>query len=320
MRELRLFSGNASRDLAAKIATHLGVQLGSMTVSRFADGEIRVQINESVRGVDAFIVQSGNSPVNESVMELLIILDAFMRAGAHRLTVVMPYYCYSRQDKKIKPREPVTAKLMANLISAAGADRLCTIDLHAGQIQGFFDVPVDNLFAAPIIADYIQNNIVGFADSVVVSPDVGGVTRARGLAEGLGTKLAIIVKRRPEPNRTEVMEVIGDISGKVCVMIDDIIDTGGSIASGAQALIDRGATAVYAACTHPVLSDEAVLRLDQAPLTQLIVTDTIPLKPEKRTKNMVILSVAPLLADAISRIHQDQSVSELFGATWMSLS
>ncbi len=317
MPDLRLFTGNSNPELAARIAAHLGVNVGKMSATRFSDGEIRVQVHESVRGADAFVVQSGCCPVNDNVMELLIICDAFHRAGVKRLTVVMPYYSYSRQDKKVKPRDPVTAKLVANLIETAGADRMLTIDLHAGQIQGFFDFPVDNLFAGPIIADYLLNNIVDMSSAVVVSPDVGGVTRARAVAEALGTPIAIIAKRRPEPNKSEVMEVIGDIQGKLCIMIDDIIDTGGSIASGARALVERGAKDVIAACTHAVLSDNAVGKLENSPVSKLIVTDTIPLTPEKRTDSVVVLSVAHLLADAISRIHQEHSVSELFGATWM---
>jgi ribose-phosphate pyrophosphokinase len=317
---LRLFTGNSNPSLASKIAGHLGVQIGNMVVTRFSDGEVRVQVNESVRGADAFIVQTGCPPVNESIMELLIIMDAFHRAGVKRLTVVMPYYAYARQDKKIKPREPVAAKLLANLITAAGADRVLTIDLHAGQVQGFFDIPVDNLYAGPIIADYVKNNIADLSNSVVVSPDVGGVVRARAMAEGLGLPIAIIIKRRPEPNKTVVMEVIGDIQGKSCVMIDDIIDTGGSISSGARALMERGAKEVYATCTHAVLSDDAALKLQDAPLKSLIVTDTLPLAAEKRIGKIVVLSVAQLLADAIRRIHAEQSVSELFGASWIGQS
>ncbi|MBI2844105.1 MAG: ribose-phosphate pyrophosphokinase [Armatimonadetes bacterium] len=316
MNDLRLFAGRSTPELAERIAADLGVPVGSMYVSKFSDGEIRVQINESVRGVDAFVVQSGCCPVNDNVMELLIILDALRRASARRINVVMPYYSYARQDKKIKPREPVTAKLLANLITAAGAHRLLTIDLHAGQIQGFFDVPVDNLYAGPIIADYVSKNIVPENGIVVVSPDVGGVPRARAMAEVLRAPIAIIVKRRPEPNRAEVMEVIGDIKGRTCVMIDDMIDTGGSISLGAAALAERGAAEIYAACTHPVLSGDAVRKIEDAPLKQLIITDTIPLVPEKRSEKITVLSVAPLLADAIRRIHEESSVSQLFEETW----
>lgn len=316
MNELRLFTGSSNPELSQKISEHIGVPIGNMAVSRFSDGEVRIQINESVRGVDAFVVQSGCCPVNDSIMELLVILDALHRASAYRINLVMPYYSYSRQDKKVKGREPVTAKLLANLITTAGADRLLTIDLHAGQIQGFFDVPVDNLYAGPIIADYLRKNVTMHNNSVVVSPDVGGVTRARAMAEALGTPIAIIVKRRPEPNKSEVMEVIGDISGKSCIMIDDMIDTGGSIASGAKALDERGASEIYAACTHPVLSDDAVRKIESAPIKRLIVTDTICLTPEKESKKIEVLSVAPLLGDAICRIHKAESLSEVFNTAW----
>jgi ribose-phosphate pyrophosphokinase len=316
MDDLRLFSGNSNPELAGRIATHLGISLGNMSVTRFSDGEIRVRINESVRGLDTFVVQSGSCPVNDNIMELLIILDALRRASARRVNLVMPYYSYARQDKKVKPREPVTAKLLANLITAAGAGRLLTVDLHAGQIQGFFDVPVDNLYAGPIIADYLVSQVAVHNDTVVVSPDVGGVPRARAMAEVLHTPIAIIVKRRPAPNRSEVMEAIGDIEGKTCVMIDDMIDTGGSIVLGAQALAERGARQVYAACTHPVLSDDAAAKLESTAIKQIIVTDTIPVPPEKRTGKIVVLSVAPLLAEAIRRIHDEASVSELFGVMW----
>ncbi len=316
MNTLRLFSGSSNPALSADIAERLGVPLGEMVVGRFADGEIWVQINESVRGADVFVVQSGCSPVNDNIMELLIILDALRRASARRINVVMPYYSYARQDKKVKPREPVTAKLLANLIAGAGADRLLTLDLHAGQIQGFFDVPVDNLYAGPIIAEYLKQNSAIEADAVVVSPDVGGVIRARALAETLGVPLSIIAKRRPEPNRSEVMEIIGDVAGKTCIMIDDIIDTGGSIVSGARALADRGANEVYAACTHPVLSEGAIERLEKSPVQQIIVTNTIQLPPEKHSGKMRVLSVAGLLADAIRSIHEEASVSRLFSETW----
>jgi ribose-phosphate pyrophosphokinase len=315
MDDLRLFAGSSNPDLATHIASELGISLGKMILTRFSDGEIRVQIDESVRGVDAFVVQSGCCPVNDNLMELLIILDALHRASARRINVVMPYYSYARQDKKIKPREPVTAKLVANLITTAGADRLLTFDLHAGQIQGFFDVPVDNLYAGPIIAEYLKKNLV-IDNTVVVSPDVGGVPRARALAEVLGTPIAIIVKRRPEPNKSEVMEVIGDIVGRSCIMIDDMIDTGGSVASGAKALAERGAKEIYAACTHPVFSDDAVKKLDKAPIKKIIVTDTILLTEEKQSDKVEVLSVAPLLADAIRSIHNESSVSQLFEHMW----
>ncbi len=309
---LRIFTGNANPRLAEDIAKQLGVSLGKMSVSRFSDSEISVKIEESVRGMDIFIVQPTCCPVNDSIMELVIMLDAFHRASARRITVVMPYYAYARQDKKLKPREPVTARLIANMISGAGASRLLTVDLHAGQIQGFFEIPVDHLVAGPLIADWVRQNISERDELSVVSPDVGGVARARVLAEMLNAPIVIIAKRRPEPNKTEVKEIIGDVRDRVCVMIDDMIDTGGSITSGAQALLDRGAKRVYACCTHPVLSGDAVARLEASPILKVMVTDTIPLPDYKNTDKIQIVSVAPLLADAIRRIHQDRSVSELF--------
>lgn len=316
MNEMMLFTGTGNPELSKKVAEKLGVNLGNMQIQRFSDGEIHVQVEESVRGDDVFILQSMPTPVNEYLMELLIMIDAFKRASARRVNVVLPYYCYSRQDRKVKAREPVTAKLVANVLTAAGASRLLTVDLHSGQTVGFFDIPVDNLYAGPIIADYIKNNIELNEDTVVVSPDVGGVPRARALAEVLGTPLAIIVKRRPEPNRSEVMEVIGDVSGKRAIMLDDMIDTGGSIISGANSLIQRGAVEVYAACTHGVLSGGAPERLVSSSVKKVIITDTIPLPEERRNGKIVVISVADLLADAIMRIHADRSVSEIFAKHW----
>lgn len=307
---LRVFSGNSNPKLAENIANELGISLGKMIVSRFSDGEIRVQVDESARGMDAFIIQSTCVPINESIMELLIMIDAFRRASARRITCVIPYYGYARQDKKIKPREPVTARLVANMLTVAGASRILTLDLHADQIQGFFDLPVDHLYAGPIIADYLIQKGLNDADTVVVSPDVGGVARARALAEMLGTPIAIIAKRRPEPNKSEVKEIIGDVQGKNAVMMDDIIDTAGSITQGAVALKERGAKKVYACCTHPVLSGEAIQRLKSAPIEEVVVTDTIPTSVEN--DKFTVLSVSRLLADAIERIHSDRSVSELF--------
>ena len=316
MSEMMLFTGTGNPALSEKIAERLGKNLGSIQIQRFSDGEIHVMVEESVRGDDVFIVQSMPTPVNEHLMELLIMIDAFKRASAQRVNVVVPYYCYSRQDRKVKPREPVTAKLVANLLTAAGANRLLTIDLHSGQSVGFFDIPVDNLYAGPIIADYIMKNIEVTANTVVVSPDVGGVPRARGLAEALGTPLAIIVKRRPEPNECEVMEVIGDVSGKKAIMLDDMIDTGGSVISGANALLERGAEEIYAACTHGVLSNGAPERLVASPIKKLIITDTIPMPEDRRNGKIEVVSVADLLADAIYRIHCDRSVSEIFSKAW----
>ncbi|MGB9587791.1 MAG: ribose-phosphate diphosphokinase [Armatimonadota bacterium] len=309
---LRIFSGNSNVELAQKIAEELGLTLGKMEVSRFSDGEIRVKVDESARGMDVFLIQSTCCPVNDNMMELLIMIDAFRRASAERITCVIPYYGYARQDKKVKPREPVSARLVADLLTVAGASRILTVDLHAEQIQGFFDIPVDHLFAVPIIAEHLINQGLSDANTVVVSPDVGGVARARALAEILRAPIAIIAKRRPEPNKSEVMEIIGNVEGKVAVMIDDMIDTGGSISAGASALVERGAQKVYACCTHPVLSGDAPARLSASPIEAIVVTDTIPLSPEKRKDKVAVLSVAPLLADAISRIHEDRSVSELF--------
>ncbi|MFA6664963.1 MAG: ribose-phosphate pyrophosphokinase [Armatimonadota bacterium] len=312
---LRIFTGNANPRLAEDIAREIGITPGEMMVARFSDGEIRVKINETTRGKDAFIVQPTCHPVNESIMELILMLDAFRRASAKRIACVIPYYGYSRQDKKVQPREPVSARMVANMLTLAGAGRILTIDLHAEQIQGFFDIPVDHLYAAPIIGDYLIKKGLQDSDTVVVSPDVGGVARARALAEILGTPLAIIVKRRPEPNKSEVKEIIGDIRGKTAVMIDDMIDTGGSVVNGAESLIARGARRVFACCTHPVLSGSAIERLSNAPIEEVVVTDTIPLTPEKLLDKITVLSVAPLLARAIEHIHRDESISSLFRDT-----
>ncbi len=311
--DLRIFTGNANPELAREIAEGLGGELGSISVTHFSDGEICVKIEESARGQDIFIVQPTCHPVNDNIMELLMMVDAFRRASAHRITVVLPYYGYARQDKKIKPREPVTARLIANLITQAGASRVLSVDLHAGQIQGFFDLPVDHLLAGPLIAEYLKERDLHNGNIVVVSPDVGGVTRARTLAEHLHTSIAIIAKRRPEANKVEIMEIIGDVRDKVCVMIDDMIDTGGSIVQGADALLDRGgAKDVYACCTHGVLSGKAIDRIGGSRIKSLVITNTIPLSEEKRIPKIHVLSVAPLLADAIRRIHEDDSVSEMF--------
>lgn len=309
---LRVFAGNANPELARKIARELRVDTGLIMAKQFSDGEICVKIEESARGLDVFIVQPTCHPVNDNLMELLIMIDAFRRASAYRITVVLPYYGYARQDKKVKPREPVTARLIANLISVAGATRVLCVDLHAGQIQGFFDIPVDHLYAGPLIAEELKRIGLDDGDTVVVSPDVGGVTRARALAEHLGTPIAIIAKRRPEANKVEIMEIIGDVTGKVCVMIDDMIDTGGSIVQGAEALMERGAREVHACCTHGILSGDAIERVAGSSLKSLLITDTVPLPDYKRHDKIRVISVAPLLADAIRRIHDDSSVSELF--------
>lgn len=309
-RRLKIFSGNANKQLAKEIADHLGIPLGLGQVVRFSDGEVHVRIDESVRGADVFVVQPTSAPVNEHLMELLISIDALRRASARRITAVIPYYGYARQDRKTRARDPITAKLKANLLTTAGVDRVLTMDLHAGQIQGFFDIPVDHLPGVPILAEYFKHK--GLADMVVVSPDLGGVTRARDLANRLGVDIAIIDKRRPEPNVAEIMNIIGRIRGKRVVMIDDIIDTAGTITQGAEALLQNGATEVYACCTHPVLSGPAIERLQKSPITEVVITNTIPLPPEKHIEKIKVLSVAPLLGDAILRIYEDLSVSKLF--------
>ncbi|MGQ9712121.1 MAG: ribose-phosphate diphosphokinase [Desulfotomaculales bacterium] len=309
-KKLKIFTGNANPALAAEICEYLGVPLGDSQVTRFSDGEIQVYINENVRGTDVFVIQPTCQPVNENLMELLIMIDAFRRASARRITAVVPYYGYARQDRKTRAREPITAKLVANLLTAAGARRVITMDLHAGQIQGFFDIPVDHLLAAPILAAYIRR--AGLENAVVVSPDVGGVTRARDLAERIHAPLAVIDKRRPEPNVAEVTNVIGPVGGQTAVIVDDIIDTAGTIVKAAEALLQFGARAVYVCCTHPVLSGPAVKRLAESPVQEVIVTNTIPVGREKAIDKIKILSVAPLLGEAIIRVHEDLSVSKLF--------
>lgn len=309
-RKLKIFAGNANPQLAEEIAQYLGVSVGASNIKRFCDGEIRVKINESVRGADIFIVQPTSQPVNEHLMELLVMVDAVRRASARRITAVLPYYGYARQDRKTRARDPITAKLVANLITASGARRVITMDLHAGQIQGFFDIPVDHLPGVPILAQYfLQQNL---QNVVVVSPDLGGVTRARDLAERIGAPIAIIDKRRPEPNVAEIMNIIGPIQDKKVIMIDDIIDTAGTIVQGAIALKEWGAGDIYVCCTHPVLSGPAVKRLEEAPIKEILVTNTIPLPSEKMISKLKVLSVAPLLGEAIIRIHEDLSVSKLF--------
>jgi len=308
--QLKIFTCNANPALAQEIALHVGLDLGMSQISRFRDGEVQIKLGESVRGTDVFIVQPISTPVNEHLMELLIMVDALKRASANTINVVIPYYGYARQDRKVRARDPITAKLVANLLQTAGADRVICMDLHAGQIQGFFDIPVDHLVALPILAGYFLNK--GLDDIVVVSPDMGGVTRARSLAERLGASIAIIDKRRPEPNVAQVMNIIGEIDGKVAIMIDDIIDTGGTITLGAEALLAHGARAVYACCTHAVFSGTAAQLLESSPIKEIIVTDSIALSPEKRTSKVVVLSVAELISEAIVRIHKRQSISELF--------
>jgi len=309
--ELKLFTGNANIPLSTEIAEYLGVKLGDMTVSTFSDGEINVHINENVRGADVFIIQPTSSPVNEYLMELLIMLDAFTRASARRVTAVMPYYGYARQDRKVQPRVPITSKLVADLITAAGADRVLTIDLHAGQIQGFFAVPVDNMFATPVLLEYIRK--LNLDDLVVVSPDAGGVERARAFGKRLGAQIAIIDKRRSAPNVAEVMHVIGDVEGKDALLLDDMIDTAGTITQSVGALKKHGANKVMAACSHAVLSGPAIDRLNASELDEVVATNTIDLNDKQaQCPKLTVLSVAPLLGEAIKRIHEETSVSSLF--------
>jgi ribose-phosphate pyrophosphokinase len=309
-RRLKIFSGNANQGLAQEIAEYLGVEVGAAKVKRFLDGEISIAIDESVRGSDVFVIQPTSTPVNDNIMELLIMIDALRRASARRITAVIPYYGYARQERKTRARDPITAKLMANVITTAGARRVVTMDLHAPAIQGFFDIPVDHLPGVPILAEYFLNK--GLNDIVVVSPDLGGVTRARNLAERIGASIAIIDKRRPEPNVAEIMHVIGELEGKTVIMIDDIIDTAGTITQGAAALMERGAKQVYACCTHPVLSGPALDRLQKSVIKEVVITNTIQLPEDKRLDKIKVLSVAPLLGEAIIRIHEDLSVSKLF--------
>jgi ribose-phosphate pyrophosphokinase len=310
---LRILAGSAHPKLAQAIGTHLGLAPSPMLLTRFSDGEVRVKIEESMRGMDVFVIQPTTKPVNEHVMELLIILDALRRASVERTTVVMPYYGYARQDKKVKPREPITARLVADLITLAGAERVVAIDLHAEQIQGFFNIPVDHLYGGPLIAEYFKGRGIRDSGVVVVSPDEGGVGRAHSLAQLLDAGLAIIFKRRPEPNRSEVISVVGDVQGKTCIIIDDMIDTGGSIVGGVDALRAQGAGRILVACTHPVLSGPAVDRLERCEaIEQVVITDSIAHPEGRLTPKFECLSVAPLLADAIDRIHRGASVSELF--------
>ena len=309
---LKIFALSSNRPLAQKIADQVGVELGKVSVTQFSDGEIKINIDESIRGDHVYIVQSTSYPVNDNLMELLIMIDALRRASAKTINVVLPYYGYSRQDRKAQSREPITAKLVANMITQAGADRVLTLDLHAAQIQGFFDIPVDHLLGAPLLANYFLENNFKDKDIVVVSPDHGGVTRARKLAEFLHAPIAIIDKRRPKANVAEVMNIIGDVKGKVAVLIDDMIDTAGTITLAAQALQDAGALEVYACCTHPVLSGPALDRLNASVIKEVVVTDSIQVPEEKTGGKIVQVSVDQLMAEAIRRIHENRSVSPLF--------
>ncbi|HHU20151.1 MAG TPA: ribose-phosphate diphosphokinase [Bacilli bacterium] len=309
-RTLKVFTLNSNPDLALDIAKQIGVPLGECSVSTFSDGEIQINIEESVRGCDVYVVQSTSAPVNRHIMELLIMIDALKRASAATVNVVIPYYGYARQDRKAKPREPITAKLVADILQVAGATRVITIDLHAPQIQGFFNIPVDQLVGVPILGDYWESKDLD--EVVIVSPDHGGVSRARQLAERLKAPIAIIDKRRPRPNVAEVMNIVGDVKGKKAILIDDMIDTAGTISLAADALIKNGATEVYACCTHAVLSGPAMERIGQSPIKDLVVTNTIPLPEEKITDKLTILSVAPLISEAIIRVHEQLPVSVLF--------
>jgi len=306
---LKVFSGNANKELAEEICEQLHVSLGDVNIGRFSDGEIRLQIMQNVRGDDVFLVQPTCPPVNDHIMELLIMVDALSRASARRITVVLPYYGYGRQDRKSEPRVPISAKLVANLITAAGADRVLAMDLHVGQIQGFFDIPVDHLYGMPVFLDYIRDKHL--TDVVVVSPDAGGVERARAFAKRLDADLAIIDKRRPRANVADVMNVIGEVKGKTAILLDDMVDTAGTLCKDAEALKSFGAKRILACTSHGVLSGPAMERLNKSPIEELMITNTIPLKGKSSPK-VTVLSVAPLLAEAIKRIHEDQSVSQLF--------
>lgn len=308
---IKLFALNSNKPLAEKIAKRMGLKLSTSSVVRFSDGEIQVDIDDSVRGKDVFLIQSTSAPVNDNLMELLIMIDAVRRASAASVNIVLPYYGYARQDRKTRAREPITAKLVADMIQAAGADRVLSLDLHAPQIQGFFDIPVDNLMGAPLLADYLLSNHLE-EDAVVVSPDHGGVTRARKLAEFLGTSIAIVDKRRPKANVSEVMNIIGDVKGKRAILIDDMIDTAGTITLAAQALKDAGATEVYACATHAVLSGPAVDRLNNSVIKSLVLTDSIQQPAEKNLDKMILVSVGPLMGDAIKLIMEHKPMSPLF--------
>jgi len=307
---LKLFSGNANRPLAEKIAAYLGVSLGAAEVGRFADGEINVHIQENVRGKDCYVIQPTCRPTNENLMELLIMIDAMRRASAERITAVLPYFGYARADRKTQPRVPISSKLVANLITEAGAQRVITVDLHAGQIQGFFDIPLDHLFAAPVFLDYLRAKKL--QNIVAVSPDVGGVERARAFAKRLDAGLVIIDKRRPRPNEASIYNVIGDVAGKTAVILDDMIDTGGTLTKVANKIREQGAVRVYAACVHGVLSAGALELVRKSKLEELILTDSIPSAAAAQGSKITVLSIAPLLGEAILRNHRGESISELF--------
>lgn len=308
---LLIFSGNSNKKLALDICKNLKIGLGDASIDRFSDGEIRVKINSNVRGHDVFVIQSTSDPANENLMELLIMIDALKRASAQRITAVLPYFGYARQDRKDQPRVPITAKLVANLLTIAGADRILTIDLHAGQIQGFFDIPLDHLFAVKIFMDYRKKTKLK-GELVVVSPDVGGIKTARAYAKRFNCGLAIVDKRRIDDKKAEVMHIMGNVKGKTAVIVDDMVATAGSLVEAVEAIKKAGALQVYAAITHPVLCDPAIERIRKSALKELIVTDTIPVGKEKSLSKIKVLSVAPLLAEAIKRIHNEESLSVLF--------
>ncbi len=312
-KNIKLFAANSNPNLAQEIAKELHLSVGASEVKQFSDGEISVNIGETVRGSDVFVVQSTSSPVNDNLMEMLIMIDAFKRASAGRITAVIPYFGYARQDRKAKARDPISAKLVADLITTAGADRVLTMDLHAPQIQGFFNIPVDHLLGGPILAPYYLEKFKDCIDEVVVvSPDFGSVTRARNFAQKLHAPIAIIDKRRPKPNVSEVMNIIGEIKDKRVILVDDMIDTAGTIVHGAEALMEKGAKEVFACCTHPVLSGPAIERLEKSPIKELVCLNTIELPQEKIMEKTKVLSVAPIFAEAIERIYEDISVSPLF--------
>lgn len=306
----KVFAGNSHLELAEEIASIMGKPLGEAKVAKFSDGEISVNLGETVRGVDCYIVQSTCDPVNDNLMEILIMIDAMKRASAGRINAVIPYYGYARQDRKAKARDPITAKLVADMLVAAGADRVVTMDLHAAQIQGYFNIPVDHMLGMPIITKYFKDQAQD--NLVIVSPDHGSVPRARKMAEPLNCPIAIVDKRRPEPNKSEIMNIIGDIKGKHCILIDDMIDTAGTITNAANALKDLGALSVRAAATHAVLSGPAIERIEKSAIEELVLLNTLPIPEEKRIEKMKILSVAPLFAEAMTRIHNNETVSKLF--------
>ena len=308
---MKLFGGTSNPVLTQEVCRYLGIEQGKIMAKTFSDGETQIEIHENIRGRDVFVLQSTCTPVNDNIMQLLIIMDALRRASAKRITAVIPYYGYGRQDRKVKPRVPITAKLVADLITAAGADRVVSIDLHAGQIQGYFNIPVDNLFTLPLYLKYIRNHFKN--DLVIVSPDAGGVERARAYAKRLSASLAIIDKRRDAPNIAEAMNIIGEVEGKTAIILDDMIDTGGTLTQGANAVKKRGASKIYACCTHPVLSGPSIERLEESPIDKLVVTNTILLREKARNCQKIdVLSVAELLGEAIKRIDNSDSVSTLF--------